>query len=133
MREPRTDPQAVPEDPIDPEELVAELRRLRARIPHYGQLTTQERRSMMRVAYLDPEFVDSGINAFGAYPLAKEVAGWTADELRDEYGASGRWTAVEDELTAMLQGVTAANLRRRFHIGTAVLKIYVILKRLVKF
>lgn len=117
---------------IDPTELVAELRRLRERIPNYGQITNREAQSMVKVAHLDPAFVGAGISAIGTFPRAKEVVGWTGEELTVSQEAAARWTAVEDELSAMLQGVSAANLKRRHTIGTAVLFAYTIFRRLVK-
>ncbi len=104
--------------PIGPEELIEELRRLRARIPGYEQLTTRQRRSLTRVAQLNVEFVESGIAAAGAYPAAKDV--------------SGRWTTVEHELSSMLGGVAGANLKRRHGIGAAILLIYGVISRLVR-
>jgi hypothetical protein len=117
---------------FDPTELVAELRRLRERIPNYGQITNREAQSMVRVAHLDPAFVGAGISAIGAFPRAKDVVGWTGEELTVSQEEAARWTAVEDELSAMLQGVSAANLKRRHAIGTAVLYAYAIFRRLAK-
>ena len=65
----------APADPIEPEELVGELRRLRARIPRYKQLTIREAQSMVRVAHLHPEFVDAGINATDASEVASHLLG----------------------------------------------------------
>jgi hypothetical protein len=122
----------IPGEPIEPEELVDELRRLRARIPRYRQLTAREARAMVRVAYLDPEFVDAGINATEVSEATAGLVGHTSDDLRSEQRDAGRWTAVEDELRAMLGGVSAANLDRRHRIGRIVLQIYAILRQLVR-
>ena len=43
-----------------------------------------------------------------------------------------RWTAVEDELRAMLNGVAAANLVRRHRIGLTALQTYNICRQLVR-
>src|SRR5205814_5432518 len=122
----------VPADPIEPQELVAELRLLRARIPRYKQLTGRQAQSMVRVAHLHPEFVDAGINATGAAEVAAQLLGQTSDGLRGEQLDAGRWTAAEDELRALLKGVSAANLERRYRIGQVVLQIYGILRQLVR-
>jgi hypothetical protein len=118
--------------PIEPEELVEELRRLRERIPNYGQLTIRQAQSMVRVAHLPVQFVQAGLSAAGGYSGTKTLTGWTGDELRQQQEEAARWTAVEDELTVMLQGVGAANLKRRHVIGQAVLQIYTVMRGLVK-
>ena len=44
-----------------------------------------------------------------------------ADEIRE-------WDEVERELTVLLKGIAAANLKRKHHLGTNVLKLYNILR-----
>jgi hypothetical protein len=118
--------------PIDPAELVEELRRLRARIPKFEQLTTRQTRSLTRVAHLNAEFVQAGLNTGGADPRLPKVAGAPIEDLWQQRDDAGRWTAVEEELTSMLRGVSAANLRRRHSVGTAVLRIYAVVRQLVR-
>ena len=118
--------------PIEPEELVQELRRLRERVPNYGQLPIHQAQSMVRVAHLNPEFVNAGLSAAGAYPGTQLLTGMTPEELWQQKEDAAHWTAVEDELTAMLAGVKAANLKRRHNLGQAVLQIYTVLRGLIK-
>jgi hypothetical protein len=119
-------------EPIQPDELVKVLRGLRARIPRYQQMTVRQAQSMRRVAYLDPAFIDAGINAARASDRTSMAIGRTAEELRVEQRDTGRWTAVEDELRAMLDGVTAANLERRYDLGRMALAIYTIIRQLAR-
>lgn len=118
--------------PIEPEELVEALRRLRERVPNYGQLPVQQAQSMVRVAHLNPEFVSAGLSAAGAYPGTQSLTGMTPEDLRQQKVDAARWSGVEDELTAMLAGVKAANLKRRHNLGQAILQIYTTLCGLVK-
>jgi len=118
--------------PIEPEELIQELRRLRARIPYYGQLTVTGARSMIRVANLDPDFRQEGINAVGTSAKIENGVGWTAEALQQEQEAADRWTAAETEMKATLQGLSAAILTRRFRIGRVVLQVYALLQQLVR-
>jgi len=118
--------------PIDPEELVQELRRLRDRIPNYGQLTLRQAQSMVRVANLPVEVVHAGLVAGKGYAGTKALVGMTGEELWQLNELAGRWTAVDDELVAMLSGVRATNLKRRHIIGQAVLLIYTTLRGLIK-
>ena len=118
--------------PIGPGELVGELRRLRARIPKFEQLTVRQTRSMTRVAHLNPEFVEAGLVTGGADPYLSKVIDSPIEELWQQREEAQRWTAVEDELTAMLRGVRAANLKRRHAVGAAVLQIYDVVRQLVR-
>lgn len=123
---------SVPLDPITAEDLVIELRRLRDRIPMFQQLTRREARSMLRVAHLDPEFVDVGVNSISAHGVAASHVGYTEDELRAMQEEHGQWTAVETELEAMAAGVAGANLKRRHIIGTSVLLVYNLFRNLIR-
>jgi len=118
--------------PIEPEEFIQELRRLRARVPNYAQLTVSAARSMIRVANLDADFVQGGINAVGTATRVENSVGWTAEALQQEIEASNRWTAAESELKATLQGVSGAILTRRYRVGLAVLQAYDLIRRLVR-
>jgi len=58
--------------------------------------------------------------------------GHSAEELQLIAETCARWTPVEDELRAMLSGVSSANLTRRHILGRAALLTYGVSKRLVK-
>lgn len=118
--------------PIDPAELVQELRRLRARIPKFQQLTVRQTRSMTRVAHLNAEFVEAGLITGDSDPYLPQVIGASIEDLWQQRNEAQRWTAVEDELVSMLRGVSAANLKRRHTVGDAVLRIYAIVRDLVR-
>jgi hypothetical protein len=60
------------------------------------------------------------------------AVGRTNVNLREENEDAGRWTAVEDELRAMLKGMAAANLIRRHRIGLAALQTYNISRQLIR-
>lgn len=117
---------------ITPEEVVADLRALRQRIPEYTQLPLAGSRSMRRAASVDVEFARAAINTIGASETMKTAVGRTPEELRRDEDEVTRWTAVEDELRAMLKGVSAANLVRRHRLGLAVLQSYNISRQLVR-
>jgi hypothetical protein len=68
---------------ITPEELVAQLRAYRERIPDYGQLTTAASRQRHRVAFLKKGFVVASINAVGASDTVQTAVGQMPAELQD--------------------------------------------------
>jgi hypothetical protein len=118
--------------PMTPEEMVSQLRTLRAQIPEYVQVTSSFAATKRRVAAIDEAFVHATINAVGASPAMQDALGQTSDELRQEADALTRWSAVKDELRAMFQGITAANLTRRHRLGRTALQAYGISKLLVR-
>jgi hypothetical protein len=118
--------------PVDPAELVQQLRRFREGIPNYGQLTVRQAQSMTRVANLPDELVHSGLVAAKGYHETKALVGLTGEELWQLHEDDGPWTMLEDELVVSLRGVRAANLKRRHTIGQAVLLIYTALRGLIK-
>jgi hypothetical protein len=117
---------------VNAEMLVVGLRGLQQRIPEYTQLTVAEERAMVRAASLDEEFRRAGIQAISVWPLAKVAIGWTAEELRREEEEGHRWDEVERELRVILKGVSAANLKRRYRVGTAILRAYKMLRAIAE-
>ena len=117
---------------LTPEAMVEQLRAFRRQIPDYVQLTRTEATFMVRAANVDPLFVQTTINAVGASSLMEGALGRPAAELRQEAEDVGRWSAVEDELKALLKGVQAANLTRRHRVGITALQAYSISQQLVR-
>lgn len=121
-----------PEDWITPEDLIAELRRLQARIPLFGALTSRQQSAIVRVAHLDPEFVDAGVHSLAANPDAGPLIDPRHDEALGLPEELDRWTLAEQELAALTAGVAGANLRRRHRLGRLVLTTYGIFRQLIK-
>ena len=115
-----------------PEAIVQQLRTIREQIPEYTQLAVPDAKALRRVAHMNSDFINAAINAVGASETVQAAVGRTNVNLRDENEEAGRWTAVEDELRAMLKGVVAANLIRRHRIGLAALQTYNISRQLIR-
>lgn len=120
------------DDWISPEDLVDELRRLRARIPLFGAVKREEHRKMVRVAHLDPEFVDAGMGALNSNPDAAATVMQPQESTFTLQNDLLRWTLAQGELEAMTAGVAGANLRRRHRIGKLVLITYATFRNLVR-
>jgi len=118
---------------ITPEAVLEQLRALRPQIPGYQQLPVPEARSLRGPANVHPDFAQAAINAVGASAVVGTNVGLSAEELQTIAETCARWTPVEDELRAMLGGVSSANLTRRHTLGQAALLTYAVSKRLVKF
>lgn len=115
-----------------PETIVEQLRAIRQQIPEFTQLPVSDTKAMLRVAHITPEFIDATINTIGASETVQNAIGRNDADLREEQNDVRRWTAVEDELRAMLRGVFAANLVRRHRVGLTVLQAYGITRQLVR-
>jgi hypothetical protein len=118
--------------PIQPEVMVEQLRALRQQIPAYTPLTVANAKSLRTAAAVPSGFVNASINAVGASPVVENAVGITPEALRQEAADAARWTAVEDELRAMLKGVAETNLARRHRLGLAALQAYGISRMLVR-
>lgn len=117
----------VPTSPpalVEPEVLVEGLRTLQQRIPEFTQLSWQEKRSHARAANLDPEFIESGLQAAEVWRDTKTFVHRSAEELRQEREETERWDRVIVELQAITDGIAAANLKRKHRLGKAILDLY---------
>jgi len=125
---------AAPETPAGatPDTIVEQLRAIRQQIPEYTQLAIPDAKAIRRVAHINSDFIDAAINAVGASEVVQTAVGRSDANLREENEDAGRWTAVEDELRAMLKGVVAANLVRRHRVGLAALQTYSISRQLIR-
>src|SRR5687768_10591399 len=99
--------------PLTPEALVAQLRAYREQIPEYTQLTPVSSKILRAAAAANIHFIHASINAVGTSPSVQNALSTNEGTLWQEASDSARWTAVEDELRALLKGVAAANLTRR--------------------
>jgi len=113
---------------LAPETVVEQLRAIRGQIAEVKPLTAAERRLLRRRAQTTNPVLQASINLIGAHDQVSQAVAQPAEGVRQMYDESNRWTAVEDELRALLQGVAGANLARReritliatqaFNIGT---------------
>jgi hypothetical protein len=68
--------------------------------------------------------VCGSISMIGTADLVSQAVGQSADEVHAMRDEAGRWSAVEDELRAMLNGVAGANLIRRQKISVIAERAY---------
>src|SRR5258708_38766739 len=110
------DPTPAPPASV-PDTLVAQIRAMRALIPAYQQLPGSVRKSLAVVAKsTNADFVQASINSIGPSPIVERAVGHTPDELRQDTADADNWTVVEDEARALLSGIVAANLVRRYRV-----------------
>jgi len=108
----------VPAEPaLAPEAVVEQLRALRAQIGEVTPLTSLERQQLRRRANKSNSVLQASINMIGAHDQVSSAVAQPADGVRRLYEEANRWTAVEDDLRTMLEGVAGANLVRRERIA----------------
>jgi hypothetical protein len=105
------DPQTAPAP--TPEQLVEQLRTMRSTIPDAILLTPEQRKTVRNRAKLTLDVAQAQINTIGASQLVEQAVGQPADEVRTLLTDSIRWSAVEDEVRSLLNGIVSANLTRR--------------------
>jgi hypothetical protein len=118
--------------PFTPEQIIEQLRILRAHVPDFGPLPVSEAAALTNVARINAEMIHAAIHTVGAAPSLTANIGRGVDDLRADEADVGRWRAVEAELETFLRGVKAANLSRRHRLGLAALQTYNISRQLVR-
>ena len=117
---------------LSPEQTVQQMRALREQIPLPDALPAMPASRRRRLGHVDAQFVVAAINATGVSPAVQTALGRTDEDLRQENDVSVRWTAVIDEVRALLQSLLDANLLRRQRIGLAALQTYKICQQLAR-
>jgi hypothetical protein len=122
----------TPAPTLTPEALVDQLRATRAQIGEVAPLTPAERQSLRNRTRTSNPVLQASINVIGALDIVEQAVGQPADEVRQLYDDANRWTAVEDELRGMLNGVSGANLIRRQRLAFIASQAYNIGTRLAR-
>jgi hypothetical protein len=107
-------PQPAPT--LSPEGVVDQLRATRAQIGELTPLTVAQRKALQGRIRTSNPILQASINVIGALDSVAQAIGQPADDMRLLCDETNRWTAVEDELRTMLNGVSGANLIRRHRL-----------------
>ena len=102
---------------MTPEQVVEQLRSLRAQIPEVAPLTVEQRKVLRAQSRVSNDIVQASINVIGASDNIAQAVGQPSEDVRQLVDESNRWTAVEDELKTTLNGVAGGNLVRRHRIA----------------
>ena len=78
------------------------------------------------------DFILASINTVGTSPHIAAAISSDNFALLAEREEADRWSAVEDELRTLLEGVAASNLARRHRIGLTALQVYSIARQLTR-
>ena len=122
----------TPNPPLTPETIVGQLRTIRGQITALSPLTVEERAVLRRKALASNEILQASINTIGASDIVSHAVGQPAEDVRGLHEDSNRWTAVEDELRGLLNGIVGANLIRRQRLAIIASQTFAISKQLVR-
>ena len=120
-----------PTTPLTPEAIVDQLRGIRSQIAEVAPLNAQQRLMLRRQILVSNEILQASINAIGASTVVSQAVG-QAEDVRGMHEESNRWTAVEDELRGLLNGIAGANLIRRQRLSIIAGQTIAISKQLVR-
>jgi len=115
-------PQPAPA--LTPEAVVEQLRVMRGQIAEVTPLTPAQRKALRSQNRTNNPILQASINVIGALDIVEQAVGQPADDVRQMYEEANRWTAAEDELRAMLNGIAGANLIRRQRIALVAGRAY---------
>ncbi len=109
----------ITQNPITttPEVLVDQLRAIRTQLPETTPLTPKQRKAMKRRAQTPEGILQASINVIGVSDVVASAVGQPLENVRSLQDESNRWTAVEDELKALLSNVSDANLTRKNRVA----------------
>ncbi len=130
-------PAAAVENPpaattLSPEAVVEQLRLVRSQIGEVTPLTTAQRRAFRAHAKTSNEELQASINVIDAADLVEQAVGQPAAEVRGLLDEANHWTAVEDELRTLLNGVSGANLVRRNRVALVTGRAYSVSAQLAR-
>jgi hypothetical protein len=123
-------PQPAPT--VTPGALVDQLRAMRAQIGEVTPLTAEQRKKLQRLSRTSNPILQASINIIGALDNVSQAVGQPAEDVRQLHDESNRWTAVEDELRALLSGVAGANVVRRQRVALIAAQAYMIGSQLAR-
>jgi hypothetical protein len=116
-------PQPAPTT-LAPEAVVGQLRALSTQMGEVTPLTAAQRKALRGRLRTPNPVLQAQINVIGALDNVSQAVGQPADGVRSLDEEANRWTAVEDELRKMLNGVSGANLIRRQRVELLAAQAY---------
>jgi hypothetical protein len=117
-------PQPAPPTALAPEAVVDQLRAINAQMGDVAPLPAAQRKALRGRLRTPNTILQAQINVIGALDNVAQAVGQPAADVRNLYDESNRWTAVEDELRTMLNGVASANLIRRQRVELLAAQAY---------
>jgi hypothetical protein len=122
----------IPQPTLSPEAIVDALRSISMQMVEMAPMTAEQRKALRgRLRTPDP-ILQASINVIDALDRVRQAVGQPAEGVRSLQDEALRWSAVEQELRSMLNGVSGANLLRRLRIDLIAAQAYTIGSQLAR-
>jgi hypothetical protein len=116
-----------------PDDVLQQVRSLRAEIgEHVTPMTPDQRRDLRDRTKRTPESIETAVHALDMSEKISVAIGRSVADVRDLMEATGRWGAVEGDLQSLLNGISSANLARRFQLGLIADQVFAVTKQLIR-
>jgi hypothetical protein len=115
-----------PQPALSPEEIIDQLRAISMRMGEMAPMTAEQRRALRGRLRTPAPVVNASINVIDTLDNVSHAVGQPIEAVRSLQNEAIRWSAVEQELRSMLNGVSGANLLRRQRIDLIAAQAYTI-------
>ena len=122
----------APRQKLSPEAVIEQLREISAQIEEVTPLTPAQRRDLRNRTKISEEAISASAAAIGMSDNVARAIGLSAADVQALQMAAIRWAAVEGELRAFLNGISSANLARRYKLALIAMQAYSISTQLAR-
>lgn len=115
-----------------PEDVVEQLRAIRSELDEIKPLSFAERRNLRNKIKTSEDALQASVSIIGASDKVAHAIGRSAEDVLEIVSDRRRWSFVESELRTLLNGVSSANLVRRYQLELIAGNAYAIAARLAR-
>src|SRR4051794_13846385 len=115
-----------------PEDVTERLRAIQSECDEIKSLSFAERRDLRNKIKTSEAALQASVSIIGASDKIANAIGRSADDVLQIFSERQRWYAVEGELRTLLNGVSSANLVRRYQLELIAGHAYTIAARLAR-
>ena len=115
-----------------PEDVIEQLRTIRSELDEIKELSFAERRDLRNKMKASDAALEASVSIIGASDNVAHAIGRSAADVLEIFSDRRRWAALESELRTLLNGVSSANLLRRYQLELIAGHAYTIASRLAR-
>jgi len=115
-----------------PEEVIEQLREIQSEFDEITPLSFAERRELRNKIKMSDTTLQASVSVIGASDNVALAIGRSVEDVLEIFSDRRRWSAVEGELRTLLNGVSSANLVRRYQLELIAGHAYTIAARLAR-
>ena len=115
-----------------PEDVLEQLRAIQSEQDEIKSLSFAERRDLRNKIKMSDATLQASVSIIGASDKVAHAIGKSAEDVLEIFSDRRRWYSVENELRTLLNGVSSANLVRRYQLELIAGHAYAIAARLAR-